>query len=417
MSVFPPPTEIVPIFNPLDYLRQDSTLTKEYADLHYLQFPVAQGTESLQETIVNGPAVFNDSLTANNNIVIDGIPNTNYLEFPDGSKQYTAPPAGNLLTSNNIFTGTNAFNNAAPITSTATQPAFNDSSTKIPTTAWVQSAITSVGTPTLSSVLTAGNSAGTTSLNMNNQNITGVNTLSFASTSQTSAYTGGAAGTYTNVGMTLDANGKISSIASGTLSPTVVKRAYAYGNNITASLIQFNINIPLSGSSFTPRNQFVSFRLTFNQEAYISGGVNQSFMTTSCILNLYPGRFTAGWLTQNAGAILDEYSRGMISDNTIYATSSTANFVVNDATYCPLGRQFWCTDLSYTAGGSPTIGTRLNISGGAGTNQVYIYVLNPAGYPSAAIPQNFSLSLELLNTSGSSGITTTGFAAYGGVDF
>lgn len=144
MSVFPPPTEIVPIFNPLDYLIQDSTLTKEYADLHYLQFPVAQGTESMQETIINGATICNDTLTANNNIVIDGILNTNYLEFPDGTRQYTAPTGGNVLTSNNIFTGTNAFNNTSPITSIATQPLANDSSTIIPTTAWVQSAISAI---------------------------------------------------------------------------------------------------------------------------------------------------------------------------------------------------------------------------------------------------------------------------------
>ena len=56
----------------------------------------------------------------------------------------TAGAGTNLIPANNTWTGTNAFNNVAPITSTATQPASNDSSTKIPTTAWVQSAI---GTP------------------------------------------------------------------------------------------------------------------------------------------------------------------------------------------------------------------------------------------------------------------------------
>ena len=48
-----------------------------------------------------------------------------------------------LIPLNNTWTGTNAFNNVAPITSTATQPASSDSSTKIPTTSWVQGAITS----------------------------------------------------------------------------------------------------------------------------------------------------------------------------------------------------------------------------------------------------------------------------------
>lgn len=376
----PPRVEIFPTinFNSQFFNQITGALTFQQATGLFLQFPSAQGNET-----------------------------TNYDLTVNGNLNQNGP---------SIFTDTVDITSLIPPTSSQIIPASNDSSTKIPTTAWVQNAISLSGTPDLSAVLTAGNSAGTNNINMNNKNIIGVNTLSFASTSQTSAYTGGTAGTYTNVGMTLDANGKISSISSGTLSPLVVKRAYAYTNNISVSLIQFTINIPLSGSGFYGRNQFVSFRLCFHQESYISGGVNQSFMNTDCILNLYPGRFTASWLSQNAGTILDEYSRGMISDNTIYATSSTANFVVNDATYCPLGRQFWCTNLSYTVGGSTTIGTRLNISGGAGVNQVYIYILNPAGYPSATIPQNFNISLELLNTENITGITTSGFAGFGGVD-
>jgi hypothetical protein len=101
------------------------------------------------------------------------------------------------------------------ITNTATQPVSTDSSTKVPTTAWVQSAITAGGSNTLTDVLIAGNNAGSQPINMNNQNISAVNTLSFASTSQTAAYTGATPGTYTNTNMTIDANGKISAIASG----------------------------------------------------------------------------------------------------------------------------------------------------------------------------------------------------------
>ncbi len=54
------------------------------------------------------------------------------------------PP--NLLVSNNTWTGTNSFTNTATgsLTSSAVQPAANDSSTKVPTTAWVQSAISAI---------------------------------------------------------------------------------------------------------------------------------------------------------------------------------------------------------------------------------------------------------------------------------
>ena len=84
----------------------------------------------------------------------------------------------------------------------------------------------SVGaTPTLSSVLTAGNFAGSSSINMNNNAITGVNNLTLQTGSityfdtkvQDSAFkgAGASAGSYTNTNMTIDANGKISAISSG----------------------------------------------------------------------------------------------------------------------------------------------------------------------------------------------------------
>ena len=143
MASYPPPNFIEPlsVFNPVNWEVRQTTLTTAIADLRYLKFPVAQGLETLQDTITNGTADFAG------NIVMSGTASTNYLEFPDGTKQYTSS-GGNLISSNNTWTGTNAFNNVAPITSSATQPASNDSSTKIPTTAWVQSAISAIPAPT-----------------------------------------------------------------------------------------------------------------------------------------------------------------------------------------------------------------------------------------------------------------------------
>jgi hypothetical protein len=105
MSVRPPPFPNVNRFNNLYWITSDTGgLTESQADLLYLKFPNAQGTENLVATNVNG------ALTA---------------------------------------TGTASFTNAAPPTSTATQPASNDSSTKIPTTAWVQTAVAGGSTPNL----------------------------------------------------------------------------------------------------------------------------------------------------------------------------------------------------------------------------------------------------------------------------
>ena len=98
MSVNPPPFPNVDRFNNLYWITSDTGgLTQAQADLLYLQFPTAQGTENMAATNING------ALTA---------------------------------------VGTASFTNVAPPTSTATQPVAADSSTKMPTTAWVQTAIT-----------------------------------------------------------------------------------------------------------------------------------------------------------------------------------------------------------------------------------------------------------------------------------
>ena len=177
MASYNPPTETLAIFDPSVFAIADIPLTQAQADARYLRFPTAQGTENLSAINVNGVATFNSGVN---------------------------------------------FASTAPPTSSQTIPASTDSSTKIPTTAWVQSAITAGSSNTLTDVLLAGNNAGSTAINMNNQNISAVNTLSFATTSQNTAYTGAPAGTYTNINMTIDANGKISSISSGSAPSTVL---------------------------------------------------------------------------------------------------------------------------------------------------------------------------------------------------
>jgi hypothetical protein len=99
MSVNNPPEPNVSTFNNLYWITSDIGLTQASGDLRYLKFPVAQGTENLQATNIQG------ALTCNST--------ANFAST-------TAP------------------------TSSQTIPASNDSSTKIPTTAWVQSAISAI---------------------------------------------------------------------------------------------------------------------------------------------------------------------------------------------------------------------------------------------------------------------------------
>jgi len=88
MANYNPPTENLPIFDNSVFVSNETPVTIDYANKHYLKYPNAQGTENLQAITVSGSASFLS----------------------------TQPP-----TSSQII------------------PASNDSSNKIPTTAWVQS--------------------------------------------------------------------------------------------------------------------------------------------------------------------------------------------------------------------------------------------------------------------------------------
>jgi hypothetical protein len=145
MALYPPPREIVPIFDSFNFDVNNTALTVDSGLEYFLAFPTAQGEETLANTIVAG------SLTAL------------------GTANFSSTTLGSL-------------------TSSATQPASNNSSTIIPTTAWVQTAISGGGgaASTLSQVLIAGNSAGATSINMNTNNISNINNMTVLGTTTTS---------------------------------------------------------------------------------------------------------------------------------------------------------------------------------------------------------------------------------------
>jgi len=50
MSAYPPPTQILSLFNPLYFETSDVDITVGYLDTNYLKFPIAQGLENLQKT-------------------------------------------------------------------------------------------------------------------------------------------------------------------------------------------------------------------------------------------------------------------------------------------------------------------------------------------------------------------------------
>ena len=155
----------------------------------------------------------------------------------------------------------------------------------------------------------------------------------------------------------------------------------------------------------------VSFRVICNIEFSASGttGINQAFQSISCILNLYPRRFTVNWLGQTNFTPTAQYTNGSITDNMIIAngtSSSQYNFFNNDVT--PNGRQFYCFNLTHNTANA--VSTRfLNISGDTNINIVNLWVINPTGHNASLVLANYKLSLELLNPSElTSLITTTG---------
>jgi len=105
----------------------------------------------------NTPPVFNnDAFGQGADPTIDtAYLNANYLRFPTAQ--------GSETLQNIQVVGSATFNNAALPTSVGVIPAANDSSTKIPTTAWVQSAITGSASSVLTGTIIAyaGNSVPT----------------------------------------------------------------------------------------------------------------------------------------------------------------------------------------------------------------------------------------------------------------
>jgi len=116
----PPNPNTPPQFNNDAFLSgENPTIDVNYLNANYLQFPFAQGTENLGAINVAGTAThtgltnFNAAATANANLLIGGTPAVNYIQFPDGTRQYTSSTSGvgslnDVLAVGNTATGTTA---------------------------------------------------------------------------------------------------------------------------------------------------------------------------------------------------------------------------------------------------------------------------------------------------------------------
>lgn len=349
MSVNPPPNPNVSTFNNLYWISANTALTTADGDLRYLKFPVAQGTENLQTTNIQGALTCNStanfaSLTSPTSSATQPASNDSTTKIPTTAWVQTAIGAGgSILATNNIFTGTNAFNNVAPITSSATQPASNDSSTKIPTTAWVQTAIGAGG----------GSNITPNSIIMTRTNI----------------------GTSSTCGITNNYN------TGGYFARSITQNSSYGGTNYTAGIPLKIIIANNSGSSIFNVDWDGALVIKLNCWSYTTSLTN-NYAQTECKITLYGPCVLSNWGT-NGGTLYN--INNSINGNT--------DFTYTDPTYAPYGRQYWTYDQAFsgTLGATqPAFLQGVNGADGAGTYTIYVYF-------QASVIQNWNYNAQILN--------------------
>jgi len=155
MSTNNPPNPNINIFNNAYWASSSDSLTQEAADLRYLRWPVAQGDETLKNITVQGNATITNG--SNSLILNSNASATQYNPCVTNGAQVIS---GNGTVDNEtlILTTQSTTNNGIIInnssvnfsstnapTSNQTLLASNDNSNKIPTTAWIQSILSSAG--------------------------------------------------------------------------------------------------------------------------------------------------------------------------------------------------------------------------------------------------------------------------------
>lgn len=237
------------------------------------------------------------SNTPSNSITINGTTNTSTI-------------IGTTLQINNTNV---SFGSTTPPTSAQTIPAANDSSTKIPTTAWVQSAIT----------------AGSSNITPNSINITPTTALL--------TYTAGINNLY-NMGAFYALSGSTTQLYNNTTSP-----------------VQYTPTRPIQ-IQFTTADGTNNFNLTqpvtFTLNCFFYDG--SSYGETSCQLMLFPAALTSNWGSFGA---LNYNINNNINGNTGFYSA---------------GRQYW-TSNQQLSGFSGSQGWLQGVNNATGVYTIYIY--------------------------------------------
>jgi hypothetical protein len=84
MAEYPPPIDPTQVFNTDNWIPKPNTIDEAYLQANFCEYPIAQGLMNFSDVNVSGDT------TVNKNLLLSGTPNVNYLEFPDGTQQFTA---------------------------------------------------------------------------------------------------------------------------------------------------------------------------------------------------------------------------------------------------------------------------------------------------------------------------------------
>ena len=115
MSAYPPPNENLPIFDSSNFI--SATDANQIATLSqsFLRFPVSQGSET-----ISGSLITTGQITAGANLVVSGTSGVNYIQFPDGTQQFTAGGGGGGGTLSSVLISGNTATNSIILNNTGT---------------------------------------------------------------------------------------------------------------------------------------------------------------------------------------------------------------------------------------------------------------------------------------------------------
>lgn len=337
MAEYPPPTNIVPIFDPANFLDNSETPTIDYISSHYLQYPNAQGTENLLNTNVNGTldiqtgtfetqagttsnirGTIQYGIGASTPITYGGFSNITYqnspitvsggnavMTFQNGAliNQITtagtntlsktnvtgSASGGNYLFSlnetisgNQLFllpnAGAGSYNPIAQSGDNEIVACGTKNTEALTLTTWSD---TNSGVRITANdvVISAGGSISSGSTSIDTNGSTGIITLTSATPPLSTATQPATNDSSNKIPTTAWVQSAISSF------PQIIPSVYAMGNNLTSSYNAFSFSINPTPSASTAQNQFITMKVTVN----LAWGSSNSTTTPYSNISAYDG--------------------------------------------------------------------------------------------------------------------------------